>query len=120
MAIEKNTALTPEKKSILIGQVELEIENLNKALRDGGLPFGVLEAVKSNRDSLQNMLNRLFEKKGVVTPQETSSTLNALEKSKADRLQSDMKRNVQRILIFGTVLVVLWVGYKMYTKSKTT
>ncbi len=120
MAIHKDMALTPEKKKFLIGEVELEIENLNKAVREGGLPSGVLEAVKANRDSLQNILNKLFQKKGIVTPQETSSTISAIEKSKADRMQRDLKRNLNRILVFGGVLLVLWAGYKLYTKSKSS
>ena len=35
MALEKDMALTPEKKQLLVGQVELEIENINKAIREG-------------------------------------------------------------------------------------
>jgi len=118
MALEKDMALTPEKKQLLVGQVELEIENINKAIRDGGLTSGVLEAVKSNRDSLQKVLNKLFEKKGVITPQETNSTLFAIDKSKNERLQTDFKRNMKRVLLFGGLLLALGVGYTLFMRSK--
>jgi len=118
MTIEKDKALTPDKKQILIGQVELEIENINKAIRQGGLPSGVLEAVKANRDSLQGVLNRLFEKKGVITPQETNKTIFSLDKSKNDRLQIDFQRNMKRVAIFVGLLLALVIGYTLYTKSK--
>lgn len=116
--IEKNTAVTPDKKKLLIGQVELEIENLNKALREGGLPAGVFESVKSNRDTLQKVLNQLFEKRGVIPPKQTNETLDAIEKAKASRMQQDLKRNLKRIAIYAALGVALWVGYKLYTKSK--
>lgn len=118
MPVEKDKAITPDKKNVLIGQVELEIENLNKAIREGGLSSGVLETVKTNREMLQGILNKLFEKRGVVTPQETNSALNSIENAKKSRLQSDFKRNLKRIAIFGSLALALYVGYKVYTKSK--
>jgi hypothetical protein len=118
MPVEKDKALTPEKKNLLVGQIELEIENINKAIREGGLDTGVLEAVKANKIKLQNVLNRLFEKRGVITPQETNNALNAIEDAKKSRLQSDLKRNLKRIAVFGSLALALYVGYKVYTKSK--
>lgn len=118
MPIEKDKAITPEKKQLLVGQVELEIENINKAIRDGGLPSGVLEAVKANKLALQGVLNKLFEKRGVITPSETNSTIEAIENSKTARLQSDFKRNIKRIGVFVGLLVVLGIGYSLYMKSK--
>jgi hypothetical protein len=65
------------------------------------------------------VLNKLFEKRGVVTPNQTNETLDAVEKAKAARLQKDLKRNLKRITIYAALGVALWVGYKLYTKSKT-
>jgi len=76
MAIEKDMALTPEKKQLL------------------------------------------FEKKGVITPQETNSTLFAIDKSKNQRLQTDYKRNMKRVLLFGGLLLALGVGYTLFMRSK--
>ena len=118
MPVEKDKALTPEKKNLLIGQVQLEIDNINNALKSGGLGSGVMQVVKSNRDSLQGLLNKLFDKKGVITPEETTKTLDAIDKSKRDRLEKDFKVGIKKALIFFGVILVLGVGYSYYIKSR--
>ncbi len=118
MAVEKDRALTPEKKNLLIGQVQLEIENINKAMRSGGLGSGVFEVVKTNRDSLQGVLNKLFEKKGVITPEETNKTIEAIDKSKKDRLEKEFNQGMKKALIFFGLIVAVGIGYTYYIKSR--
>jgi hypothetical protein len=118
MPVEKDKALTPEKKDLLIGQVQLEIENINNSIRSGGLGSGVLEVVKTNRDSLQGVLNKLFEKKGVITPEETNKTIEAIDKSKKARLEKDFNQGIKRALIIFSLILVAGVGYSYYIKSK--
>lgn len=118
MPLEKDMILTPEKKNILIGEVQLEIDNINKAIRSGQVSSGVLEVVRANRDSLQGVLNKLFAKKGVITPQETSSALDAIDASKRARLQQDFQKGLKKVVVLVTVLLVLGVGYSLYKKSK--
>lgn len=118
MPLEKDMILTPEKKNILIGEVQLEIDNINKAIRSGQVSSGVLEVVRANRDSLQGVLNKLFAKKGVITPQETSSALDAIDASKRARLQQDFQKGLKKVVVLVTVLLALGVGYSLYKKSK--
>lgn len=118
MPLEKDAILTPEKKNILIGEVQLEIENINKTIQSGQASSELLKIVRANKDSLQGVLNKLFEKRGVITPQETNATLSAIESSKKDRLQSDFKRGMKRIVILASALLVIGIGYTYFIKSK--
>jgi hypothetical protein len=54
----------------------------------------------------------------VITPQETNSTLFALDKSKNERLQTDFNRNIKRVAVFAALLVALGVGYTLFMRSK--
>jgi hypothetical protein len=118
MPVEKDKAITPDKKQDLIDQVQKQIDDLNKAITQGGLGSGVLEAVKMNRDRLQKILNKLFEKRGVITPKETNSTIQAIENAKSAQLQTDFKKNMKRIGVFLGIAIALGVGYHFYMKSK--
>jgi hypothetical protein len=118
MPLEKDAILTPEKRNILIGEVELEIENINKSIQSGQLSSDVLALVRANKDSLQGVLNKLFQKKGVVTPQETNSTIEAIDASKRARLQQDFKKGLKKVVLLASVLIVLGIGYTYFIKSK--
>jgi DNA-binding FrmR family transcriptional regulator len=118
MPLEKDAILTPEKKNILIGEVQLEIDNINKSIQSGQLSSDVVALIRANKDSLQGVLNKLFEKRGVITPQETNATLDAIDASKRARLQQDFKKGLKNVVILASVLIVLGIGYTYFIKSK--
>ncbi len=112
MPIEKDMALTPEKKKELAKEVQLEINAINEAIRTGGATGAVLETVRQNRDKLQSLVNKILSKKGVVTPQETTDALDAIDKSKRERLAGGYSLTLRKVAIAATVLIVAaWAFY---------
>lgn len=116
--ISKDMALTPDKREALVYQIQKEIEQINETLRKQGAPKAVLEAARRNKDSLQAIVNKILAKKGVITPDETNSTLDAISKSKKERLESDYSTTLKRVAVLGSLLIAAWVALHFIKKSK--
>lgn len=118
MPIERGQIFTPEKKGALIQEVENEIVKLDEALRKKALGTSALGLVKENRDKLQTLLTLLFEKKGVVTPQETDDILEAIGNSKRSRLETQYYMGMQKSTVYLVVALGIGVGLYFYMKKR--
>jgi hypothetical protein len=117
--IKKGQILTPDKKGILIKQVQDELDSVSTAINEGKYGEAALGLLNKNQQKIQDLINNLFAKKGVVTPQETNNALDILNTSKKSRLQDDytmgMKRGTFYLLSFGIAAVAIYLIVK---KSK--
>jgi hypothetical protein len=118
MLIEKGQIFTPEKKGMLIKEVENEIARLDEALRKKSLGTSALALVRENRNKLQTLLTLLFEKKGVVTPQETDDILQTLGDAKRSRLETQYYLGIKRSTLYFGLIVALGVGAYIYIKKR--
>lgn len=114
MAIEKGMIYTPEKKQMLVQEVKDELAKLDNTMKRSGLVADNMESLKKIRTELVDLLKRLFDKKGVVTPQETDTILESITLSKKARLNNENPYKINA----GTLLLVLVVGYGIYYISK--
>ena len=118
MPVQKDMALTPEKKQELAKDLQAEIDAINAAIKSGGLAGGVLEGVRQNRDRLQGVINRILTKRGVVTPEETNAALDGIEKSKRQRLQGGYSLTLRKAAIALAVVVAAGWAYYYFKKVK--
>jgi hypothetical protein len=118
MTIEKGQIFTPEKKGALIQEVENEIVKLDETLRKKALGASALELVRENRNKLQTLLSLLFEKKGVVTPQETDDILDALGTAKRSRLESQYYMGMKASTIYLIAFLGIGLGVYFYMKKR--
>ena len=116
MPIEKGQIFTPEKKGALIQEVEKEIVKLDETLRQKKLSASALQLVRESRNKLQTLLTLLFEKKGVVTPQETDDILDAIGTAKRSRLESQYYIGLKRSTIY--LIAFLGIGACVYFYMK--
>jgi hypothetical protein len=112
----KGQTLTPEKKDSLVGLIKSELDNVKLSIDQGKYGDAALGVLKNNQTKLQNLINDLLAKKGVITPDETTSTIDTLAKSKKDRLQQDyvmgLKRGTFYLLAFGIAAVATYLIVK--------
>jgi len=116
MTIKENQALTPEKKGFLVDQVQQEILLIADSIKQrkyGSAAFLVLQNVQQ---SLQDTLNKLLEKKGIITPSETSKALEQINKSKKARLEEEYVMGIRKstfyLLSFGIIAVATFLIIK--------
>lgn len=119
MAVLEGQILTPEKKSLLVDEINQELNSVNQALKKGGAKLANSSLVQTSKNVLQSILNDLFSKKGVITPDETNKALEAINQSKKARLQSDFYSSIKTSTIILVGLVGVAIGIYFYTKNKS-
>jgi len=114
----ENRALTPEKKSLLVDEINIELKNINDSLYKGGTNEAKKTAIQSSKDVLQGVLNDLFNRRGVITPEETNKALSAIKEAKKARLQSDFYSSIKTSTIVLVGFIGVAIGIYFYTKNK--
>jgi hypothetical protein len=112
-------AITPEKKPLLANEINSELNKINVAIKTGGNSEAKKAALVSYKDVLQKELDDLFNRKGVITPEETNNTLNKIKESKKARLQSDFYSGIKKYSIIIGASIAVVIGIYFYTKNKS-
>ena len=110
--------ITPEKKPLLATEINNELSNINEALKNGGTSAAKKAALISYKDLLQKELNDLFNRRGVITPDETNNTLNKIKESKKARLESDFYGSIKTYSTIIAIFIAAGIGIYLYTKNK--
>lgn len=117
--INKGMFFTPDKKKLLTDEIQSEINKVDQAIK---LKLGVggkaTEALQESKKKLQSLLDLLFDKKGVITPQETDDILTAIDESKRNRLESQFYFGLKKTTFYMILLVGAGVGAYLYYKKK--
>jgi hypothetical protein len=116
--IRENTALTPEKKQLLIDEIKNEISQVSDAINNKQYGSAALTIIQSKQVELQNLLNKFLERKGIITPMETTNTLNSISDSKKARLEKDFAKGISNTTLIGIGIVVLGIATYIYLKKK--
>ena len=117
MAIIQGTIFTPNKKKTLIDEIQHELGNLDIAIKDVSTKKSLSLKLTTIRTALQQSLNVLYDKKGVVTPQETDAILDQINDSKRSRLESDYYMGMSKTTFYLVAFVAIAFGVYFYTKK---
>ena len=117
MPVERGMTFTPDKKKMLLDEVQSEINKVNETIQfKKGVGGAAMQTLKDNRQKLQDILKVLFDKKGVITPKETDDILNTLDESKRTRLESQyyfgMKKATFYLVLFAIIGAAAYYYYK--------
>ena len=69
--IEKGMFFTPDKKKLLTDEVQSELNKLTEDIRNKGLGSSSANKLQQIKKKLQEIINLLNGKKGVITPPST-------------------------------------------------
>ena len=113
--VQRGQALTPDKVVTLTDYMQTELVNAKKAL-GSSVSSSVKTIVQTTSQALQNTLNLLLSKRGIITPEETNQALDAIDASKRARLQQDFTMGIKNTTLYIGGAVVLVLGYFIYKK----
>lgn len=116
--IEKGMFFTPDKKKMLTDEVQAELNKIKEAIRLKGMGGDSIEKLQSVSKKLQDILNLLNNKKGVITPQETDDILSAIDESKRSRLESEFYFGLKKSTFYLVIFAAIGVGAYIYFKKK--
>jgi hypothetical protein len=119
MDISPNQALTPNKKQALLDEIQNELVLSTQAATDpsqGVVPLSLLDKAKKD---LQDLLNKFLERKGIITPSETSDAIDKINASKRARLQQDYILGIKKGTLLIVGVFVLAIGGYIYYKKRS-
>ena len=114
---ERNSVLLPNDKNKLADLINEQLVALNKAMRDNNGNINITESIASLQEGLQNLLKKIFEKKGVITPDETNEVLDKVEETKRKIMQNDYD-NSQKSLVVIQIIGVIIIAFFIVKLSK--
>lgn len=114
MELVRGTIFTPDKKRLLIDEIQNELNQVDNKLRKGGRN----EELKEVRQSLAESLKTLTDKRGVVTPQETDDVLDLISRSKRLRLEGSYMVGMRRTTFYLVALVAIGIGVYIYKQRE--
>jgi hypothetical protein len=113
--IMPGSIFTPDKKNLLLTEVQDELSKLNAAVRRNH-PEDFLSKLRDMQKKLTDILKELTDMKGVVTPQKTDDVLDSVSQSKKTRLEADyvlgMKRSTVIVLLLAGMAIGLYIHMK--------
>jgi len=119
MPIKKDQALTPNKKQALVDEIQQELLLLTNAIKEKKYNEGAYILLQQNKQNLQGTLNKVLDKKGIITPSETSKALDQINQAKRARLEKDYVFGLRKGTFFILSLIVIGIsGYMIIKKQK--
>jgi hypothetical protein len=116
--IQRGQALTPDKSGALVGQVQQELLAVNTSLQQNSYPVGVANIINDSAKNLQDSLNNLLSKKGIITPDETSSVLDSIDASKKARLADNYDTSIKNTTLYIGIAVVAIAAFFIIKKYR--
>ena len=99
-------------------EIKGELNTTQDALQNREFSTVSLSLIDSAKNELQNVLNRFLEKKGVITPSETSDAVQKMNALKKARLEQDFVLGLKKGTWFMIAIVGLSVGAYFYYKKR--
>ena len=118
MAFERGVTLTPNKKPMLIEEVQQELSKVNNEINQKGLIGGSVESLKKNKSRLEAILTDLMDMKGVVTSSKVDDILDALDEAKKSRLQTEFYLGIRKSTIYLISIIAITYGIYYFYKKR--
>ena len=118
MALEKGQSLTPNKKNVIVDALNEEIKKLNETIGNQKLDELVKGSLSNSRMGLQKLLTTILDKKGIITPDETTDIVKQLDEAKKQRLQDNYVFGMKAGLFYLLGFVAIGAAIYWYTKKR--
>jgi hypothetical protein len=118
MDIKENQALTPNKQQYLIDQINGELDTASESIQSGDFSAITIGGINKAKNELQLLLNKFLEKKGVITPSETSDAIQKINALKKARLQEDYILGIKKATWFLVGISVIGISAYLYYKKR--
>lgn len=106
----------PNDKNKLIEALKQELILLRQKKREGKMDEKLIEVANRQESVLQDMITKFFEKRGVITPEESTQAFLEIDNSKRVRLQRGFTASKRKLLVGASVVVLIAVGWYIWKK----
>jgi LPXTG-motif cell wall-anchored protein len=115
MPLNAQTA-TPQLS--IIDQLKAKLNELKDRIKGGNLAIDVYTEVASSAKLLQDKLNELLAKKGLLTQSDVNDAYSVIQDVKRSELESQSKKSSTKLLIYVGAAILIIGGVLLYKKRK--
>jgi NAD-specific glutamate dehydrogenase len=107
-----NTQLT------IVDELKSKLSEIKDKIKDGGLSKTIYDELTGNAKVLQAKVNEVLEKKGILTQSDVNDAYEVMQNIKRSELEKQSKKQRNKLLIYGIVVIALIGGVYLYKKNK--
>ena len=107
----RDSALLPNDKNKLSDLINEQLVALNKSLIENRGNEIAINTLTTLQEGLKNLLKKIFEKKGVITPEETNEVIDRVEEAKKMILLESFdnaQANLGFFKIVGLIIIAIF------------
>ena len=117
--IEKQSEkLTNTESQAVVKDLKLELERVKNDIANRGITNVGLDFLNTKKDVLQNKLNELLKKGGVITEEDYNDTYKIIRSKQENELKNLYKKANRRVVLFFGIAVATIVGIYLISKKK--
>jgi hypothetical protein len=102
----------------IIDQLKGKLSELKDKIKDGNLTTAIYDEVTSNAKLIQDKLNELLAKKGLLSQSDVNDAYSVIQDVKRSELQNDNKKSSKKLYIYVGVVILIISGVMLYKKIK--
>jgi hypothetical protein len=100
----------------IIDQLKGKLSELKDKIKDGNLTTAIYDEVTNNAKLIQNKLNDLLAKKGLLSQSDVNDAYSVIQNVKRSELENDNKKSFKKLYIYGALGIIVIAGIIMYKK----
>lgn len=117
--IEKQSEkLTNTESQAVVKDLKLELEKVKNDIANRGITNVGLDFLNTKKDVLQNKLNELLKKGGVITEEDYNDTYKIIRSKEENELKNLYKKANRRVVLFFGIAIATIVGIYLISKKK--
>lgn len=117
--IEKQSEkLTNTESQAVVKDLKLELEKVKNDIANRGITNVGIDFLNTKKDVLQNKLNELLKKGGVITEEDYNDTYKIIRSKEENELKNLYKKANRRIVLFFGIAIATIVGIYLISKKK--
>jgi hypothetical protein len=107
-----------ENQLSIVEQLKGVLTDIKDKINKGGISNTVFGELSTNAKVIQDKLNELLQKKGLLTQSDINDAYVVLQEQQKKVLEQQSKKEASRVAIYVLVGVLLIGGIYIYTKRK--
>jgi hypothetical protein len=113
-----NETLTSSEGQKVVQDLKVAINNINTEIKNSGVLNTSVQFLESKKDLLQNKLNELLKKGGVINEEDYNDSYTIIRAKEEKELTDLYKRGNRRVIMVIGGAVLLAIGIYIITKRK--
>jgi LPXTG-motif cell wall-anchored protein len=102
----------------IVDQLKAKLNELKDKIKEGGLHSAVYTEISNNAKLIQDKLNELLSKKGLLSQSDVNDAYSVIQDVKRSELESQSKKSSTKLLIYVGAAILIIGGVLFYKKRK--